>query len=252
LSGGFIVKNQNFSDTPPELDGVSKMKSILEKICEYFIDRQKTQQCFSSFIANDVRIEGWIKGEMLFLLQKLKADGYIANFEAEAILYEANPAQPVNTTDDDKDNRTSDDTEVSPGGGIATRKRIDFIIEKGETQFLCELKSLSVIATETPRTPAFYFQDDKVGVIADLKKLDQDYRKNKYAIAFIYPGLSYTYSSNHKKSKLRNSSVKTLFGEALNDASSSGLDHWNITAPILQNEESGEFSLAMWTCGTTH
>lgn len=132
------------------------MERIIEHIRKWFDGKR---EYFEAFARNDTRLESWFKGELVVLLEKLKTQGLIDDFERE----------PNLPTDEG-------------------RKQIDFAVNiKGDRHF-CELKAMCISqALGTPRNLGFYFRDDHVGVVRDFKKLDQLEGGNKWVLAFIYP-----------------------------------------------------------------
>ena len=56
------------------------MKKLLAEINDHFRMLESRLQCFSS---NEVQVEAWFKGEMLFLLEQLKGKKFIKDFKAE-------------------------------------------------------------------------------------------------------------------------------------------------------------------------
>ena len=134
------------------------MREILNEICEYFKYKEKN---FVVFTENDVRIEGWFKGELLMLFKEMKDNNRIKNFDREV-------------------SRFSD----------GKRFQVDFsITTNDDVERFIEIKSLSIgQKKKTPRNLSFYFRDDNLGVINDLKKFKQ--LKNcqeKYIMLFVYP-----------------------------------------------------------------
>ena len=130
---------------------MKKMKRIkfFRDIHKYFDSKNDNLKIFSE---QDVRVEGWFKGELLVFLSKRGI-----RFEREKNL-------------------------INQDG---KRNNIDFKIRDG----VIELKSLCVSKSKrTPRDLKFYFREDNVGIYKDFKKLEKIKENyNKYVLAFVYP-----------------------------------------------------------------
>ncbi len=134
------------------------MRSLIGPITDWFSGKQ---DYFRVFAAADSRLEGWFKAELLVLFDKLKREGVIEAYDRELNVH-------------------------SPSGD--KRNQVDFAIRIGGERHLCELKALCISqAAGTPRNLAFYFRDDSVGIIKDLRKLDTLRQQNTWLLAFIYP-----------------------------------------------------------------
>ena len=59
------------------------MKTIEKKLKEHLLGLKDKLQCFHK---NEVQVEGWLKGEILVFLERLKANGDIKEFHRECIL----------------------------------------------------------------------------------------------------------------------------------------------------------------------
>jgi len=131
---------------------------LLGHIADWFTSRL---DYFAVFAAADSRLEGWFKAELLVLFDNLKRQGVIEAYDRELNIQ-------------------------SPADG--KRNQVDFSVQIGEEQHLCELKALCISqAAGTPRNLHFYFRDDGVGIIKDLRKLDALRHKNSWLLAFVYP-----------------------------------------------------------------
>ena len=134
----------------------------MEKLKNYIIDYFKTKsEYFKIFDKNDVRVEGWFKGELLMLLTSLKNESIISGFDREVKIYYSEK-----------------------------RYQIDFQINNGYEEYLIELKALAIgQKRNTPRNLQFYFNHNKLGLINDFDKLKKiNYKdEDKWVIAFIYP-----------------------------------------------------------------
>jgi len=138
-----------------------KMESLLPAIQGWFTDKREHLIAFAN---SDCRLEGWFKGELLVLFGQLRQVGSIAEFEREVNV-------PL----------------TMPG----KRFQIDFRIRLGAESHLCELKALCISqAAGTPRNLNFYFRDDHVGLIKDIKKLELVPETNRWLLAFVYPAPS--------------------------------------------------------------
>lgn len=135
------------------------MLELTKHIITHFDSKQRYHKLFAE---SDSRVEGWYKGEMIFLLQQLKEKKEIVDFHREHKI----------------------DSEGE------TRYSVDFMIElSGKKKVLVELKAVCISqAAGTPRSLNFYFGKTHVGLVKDFKKLDQikDF-KEKYVIGFVYP-----------------------------------------------------------------
>ena len=115
---------------------------------------------FDAFIRNDTRVESWFKAELLVLFDRLVAERAIDAYERELNLHDAQ----------------------------GKRSQIDFSVTIKGVEHYLELKALCISRSKgTPRNLSFYFRDDDVGVIKDLKKLNRINAENKWIIAFVYP-----------------------------------------------------------------
>ena len=134
------------------------MELLIDLIGDWF---SRKRDYFMIFAAADSRLEGWFKAELLVLFDKLKREGVIEAYDRELNVH-------------------------APAGD--KRNQVDFAIRiKGE-RHLCELKALCISqAAGTPRNLAFYFRDDRVGIIKDLRKLDTLGQQNTWLLAFVYP-----------------------------------------------------------------
>lgn len=136
------------------------METLTKYIKFWFL---KKQNYFQSFARNDVRVEGWFKGELLVLFEELKKQGVIGDFSRE-----------VNV----RNNQQNDQSRI----------QVDFKVKIDQTEHLCELKAMCISqAQNTPRNLAFYSRDDDVGIIKDFKKLNLVGNPNSWVLGFIYP-----------------------------------------------------------------
>lgn len=134
------------------------MEVLLPAVQDWFAEKREHLSVFAS---KDSRLEGWFKGELLVLLERLHQQGMISGFEREFKI-------PLE----------------APG----KRFQVDFKIQLADVDHLCELKALCISqASGTPRDLKFYFRGDRVGLIEDMKKLNRLPSRNKWLIAFIYP-----------------------------------------------------------------
>lgn len=134
------------------------MECLLPEIEQWFAAKSEH---LSVFAGADCRLEGWFKGELLVLLSRLRSRGVISGFERELNLPLAAPGK---------------------------RFQIDFKIQIGAEEHLCELKALCISQSAgTPRNLKFYFRDDHVGLIKDMRKLATLAAPNKWLVAFVYP-----------------------------------------------------------------
>jgi len=132
------------------------MERIIPEIKRWFAEKREH---FEVFARNDTRLESWFKGELLVLLERLKSEGVIDNFEREP------------------------NVQTNLG-----RKQIDFSVRINGEEHLCELKAACISrAKGTPRDIKFYFRKDDVGLMKDFLKLDRIAGERKWVLAFFYP-----------------------------------------------------------------
>jgi hypothetical protein len=133
------------------------MQVLVSDIRGWFERKRKHLLAFAEF---DCRLEGWFKGELLVLFNRMQAAHRIAKVEREVKV---------------------------PRCDTATRTQVDFAVTIGKKKHLCELKSLCISHRATPRNLQFYFRDDDVGLIRDFRKLDYVQAERKWGLAFVYP-----------------------------------------------------------------
>jgi hypothetical protein len=135
------------------------MEAILQPITEWFLGKK---EYFTAFAAMDSRLEGWLKAELIVLLNRLSQSQLIERFERE-----------VNIP------------------SLIGRNQIDFRVWLSGRAHLCELKALCISqAAGTPRNLKFYFRDDHVGLLKDFRKLDtlsENSISHKWVLGFVYP-----------------------------------------------------------------
>jgi hypothetical protein len=134
------------------------MDTLLADIRNWFLSKE---EYFRAFADVDSRIEGWFKAETIILLNQLQRQRKIDSYERE----------------------------FSTSRGERQRNQIDFRLHIQGQAHLCEIKALCISqAAGTPRNLNFYFRDDHVGIIKDLRKLDSLTREEcKWVLAFVYP-----------------------------------------------------------------
>jgi len=115
------------------------VNTILPRIKKHFDALQDRLLCFRE---QEVQVEGWFKGEMLFLLSGLKREGVIEGFGREA-------------------------------GNQQGRTKVDLTIALGGSTHWIELKHWLVGVERGARLdPPFYFGDPtSVGIVKDFDKL---------------------------------------------------------------------------------
>jgi hypothetical protein len=114
------------------------MENLLAKIKTHFDILDDRLKCFSAL---GVQVEGWFKGELLFLLSKLKNEGLINAYDREIKI---------------------------------KRGKIDLSINKNGSHHYIELKHwlCGYQRSNYLFTPSFYFPDHtSVGIIKDVNKL---------------------------------------------------------------------------------
>ncbi len=173
------------------------MERLLPQIRGWF--EPKTEHLLA-FARADCRLEGWFKGELLVLFGRLHGELRLRSFEREANV-------PI----------------------VATGKRtqVDFRIGFHDETHLCELKALCISrAGGTPRNLQFYCRNNKLGLIRDLRKLDQLEGKNKWILGFVYP--KPTEADWHR-------AIDSLASE---------FHHWKVVTPL--SEASDALFVALW------
>jgi hypothetical protein len=136
------------------------VETLLQTIQDWFGNKTEHLTVFAS---SDCRLEGWFKGELLVLFRRLREAGTITEF----------------------------DREVNVLSKAGKRLQVDFEIRVATDLHICEIKALCISqAAGTPRNLAFYFRDDHVGLIKDMRKLELVSDKKKWLLAFIYPAPS--------------------------------------------------------------
>ena len=134
------------------------MDQLLGRIEDWFA---KKDHYFRVFADSDSRLEGWFKAELLVLFDGLRRQNELQDFDREH--------------------------EVQ-GSKSMERYQIDFRLKIQDQYHYCELKALCISqALGTPRNLKFYFRDDHVGVIKDLRKLTALSLQNSWFLAFVYP-----------------------------------------------------------------
>lgn len=134
------------------------MDALVKDIRDWFNTKR---EYLAAFACTDSRVEGWFKGELLVLFDRLRLEGRLAEFKREANI---------------------------PVLGTGRRTQVDFRLSIENAVHLCELKALCISrAASTPRNLKFYFRDDHVGLLKDFRKLDSLQEANKWLIAFVYP-----------------------------------------------------------------
>lgn len=132
------------------------MVRLLPAVSDWFAGKEGH---LSVFAETDCRLEGWFKGELLVLFTTLRRTGLLTQFEREVNM-------PL------------------PAG----RAQVDFLLQVGDEVHLCEVKALCISrAAGTPRNLHFYFRDDHVGLLKDMRKLEPIAAANKWLLAFVYP-----------------------------------------------------------------
>jgi len=132
------------------------VEDILQSVRDWFLSKQEH---FTAFAEADTRLEGWLKGELIVLLNRLSQRELVERFKREA--------------------------NIATSTGC---KRIDFRLRVSGEIHLCELKALCISqAAGTPRNLPFYFREGHVGLIKDFRKLDALPSKNKWVLGFVYP-----------------------------------------------------------------
>ena len=134
------------------------MMEIFRAMIEYFNNKV---DYINVFDRNDVRVEGWFKGELLVFFDRLKKQGIIQDYSREKLI------------------RVGE-----------TRRQIDFEIKSKDIANLIEIKAMPIAKKKgTPRDLGFYFTENNNGILNDFTKLESINMQNanKWIICFINP-----------------------------------------------------------------
>lgn len=118
------------------------MKRILEYLKAHF---DTLQDRYGSFARHGVQVEGWFKGELLLVLDRLRAGGAIHEIDREVAF------EP------------------------SSRRRIDLVVTIGSVRHWIELKHWLIGEQSGTRYRAVtYFSDpSSVGILSDVRKLSE-------------------------------------------------------------------------------
>lgn len=137
------------------------MDSLLPILYDHFRQKEEHLRVFAEV---DSRVEGWFKGEMIVLLSRLDREGKV-EFKREW-----------------------KDTALKGG-----RVQIDFRLRCAGEEHLCELKALCISERHTARGLKFYFRDNDIGILKDMRKLEKlSSYGHRWILAFVYPSPSST------------------------------------------------------------
>ena len=134
------------------------MMEIYKAMIEYFDNKVDYIRLFDK---NDVRVEGWFKGELLVFFDRLKKQNTIQDYFREK--------------------------RIRVG---KRRRQIDFEIKSKDIANLIEIKAMPIGRRQnTPRNLRFYFTENNNGILNDFTKLESINMENanKWIIGFIYP-----------------------------------------------------------------
>lgn len=126
-------------------------------IDRHFLDEQRLK--YPDIFTNAERqVEGWFKGELLYLFTELKKDGILESWEPEAVF---------------------------PNLG---KKKSDFKVTIDGEPIYLELKTLyHGMQKNQPIDLGIYFYKDSVGIWNDIQKLSSLEDGRGFCILFVYP-----------------------------------------------------------------
>ncbi len=111
-----------------------------------------------AFARSERQVEGWFKGEMIFLFTYLKQQGLLAHWDCEVT------------------------------ASNLSKKKIDFMAMVGDVPVYLELKTLYHGRQRgSPIDLGIYFYKDDVGIWPDVQKLAAIQAGLRYCLLFIYP-----------------------------------------------------------------
>ena len=130
-------------------------EQLFSKIDRHFLAKLDYIQRFTS---SERQIEGWFKGELIYLFTSLQGKGELEGWEPEVLV---------------------------PGLG---KKRVDFRVKLDNGFVWLEFKSLYHGQQRgQPIDLGIYFYKDSVGIWDDVQKLASVVEGHSYCVMFIYP-----------------------------------------------------------------
>lgn len=136
---------------------ISTVGQLFGEIDRHFLVGPKLDYA-SIFTKSERQVEGWFKGELLYLFTMLQQQGQLSGWDCEV---------------------------TAPGLG---KKRIDFKVVVNNAPFYFELKALyHGWQRGSPIDLGIYFYKDDVGIWRDVQKLASLNDSQGFCLLFIYP-----------------------------------------------------------------
>jgi hypothetical protein len=136
---------------------ISTVGQLFDEIDRHFLSVPKLHYV-SIFTQSEKQVEGWFKGELLYLFAALQQQGQLAHWDCEVTL---------------------------PSLG---KKRIDFLVTLDGMPLYLEVKTLyHGLQRGTPIDLGLYFYKDDVGIWPDIQKLAVVAEGLRYCLLFVYP-----------------------------------------------------------------
>jgi len=136
---------------------VASAAQLFDAIDNYFLASPKPDY-FPIFAKSQRQVEGWFKGELLYLFSTLERQGLLSDWESEA---------PV---------------------AVGSRKKHDFRLTIGHLSIYLELKTLYHGQQRSSRIDlGIYFYKDTIGIWPDVEKLASLQTGQGFCLLFVYP-----------------------------------------------------------------
>ena len=136
---------------------INSISQLFDEIDRHFLASSKSEYPIV-FTQSQRQVEGWFKGELLYLFSKLKRQDQLLHWESEANL---------------------------PDNG---KKKSDFKVTINNLPIYLELKTLYTGRQgSSPIDLGIYFYKDTIGIWPDVQKLASIKAGQGFCILFIYP-----------------------------------------------------------------
>ena len=136
---------------------VASSAQLFDAIDNYFLASPKPDY-FTIFAKSQRQVEGWFKGELLYLFSFLEGQGLLSDWESEA---------PV---------------------AVGSKKKYDFRLTIDHSPIYLELKTLYHGQQRNSRIDlGIYFYKDTVGIWSDVEKLASLQTGQGFCLLFVYP-----------------------------------------------------------------
>ena len=136
---------------------INTTSQLFDEIDRHFLASSKLQYPII-FTQSQRQVEGWFKGELLYLFSSLKDQNQLLRWESEALL---------------------------PNNG---RKKCDFKVTFNNVPLFLELKTLYTGKQGSSQIDlGIYFYKDTVGIWPDIQKLAAIEAGQGFCILFVYP-----------------------------------------------------------------